>query len=440
MSDSNQQPHVGFAISDTRHGAWAFMEQGAVEQATQLGIRLTVISATNRGDQSAVIREFIRQRVDGLIISSLGDVEADCEAGHAAGIPVITCEIGNAEKRRSVVCDVRQDLRVGARLVTEHLQQHLTEGGSILHLAAPDSRLRTEGFYEAMACTPAISIVEAMGNWSPQSSTAAVHAALNANPDIRAIFAHNDWMALDAVQIVEELGRTGQILIGGVDAIPQALQAIYEGKMSATIDGAMQDTGRTAVKAMSQVLSNERIPPFINMLARLVTFENVTAVAVRQLTVVPKLIMALAESNLAQRRLQEETIANQRDIIQELSTPIIPINDQVLVMPMIGTIDSMRAQTTMSTMLQAIERSQAKVLLLDITGVPVIDTAVANYLLLSAQAARLLGVQVVLVGVKPEVAQTIVQLGIDLSSMVTKSTLQFGLEYATAWLAKSASE
>jgi hypothetical protein len=82
------------------------------------------------------------------------------------------------------------------------------------------------------------------------------------------------------------------------------------------------------------------------MPARLVTFENVTAVAVRQLTIVPKLIMALAESNLAQRRLQEVTIASQRDIIRELSTPIIPINNQVLVMPMIGTIDSLRAQTT----------------------------------------------------------------------------------------------
>jgi rsbT co-antagonist protein RsbR len=150
--------------------------------------------------------------------------------------------------------------------------------------------------------------------------------------------------------------------------------------------------------------------------------------------------MALAESSLAQRRLQEETIASQRDIIQELSTPIVPINNQVLVMPLIGAIDSMRAQTTMSAMLQAIERSDAKVLLLDITGVPVIDTAVANYLLLSAQAARLLGVRVVLAGVKPEVARTIAQLGIDLSSMVTKSTLQFGLEYATAWLAERASK
>jgi ABC-type sugar transport system substrate-binding protein len=258
MIGFNKQPHVGFAIGDTRHGAWAFMQQGAVEQAKQHGIRLTVISATSRADQSNVVREFIRQRVDGLIISSLGDVEVDCEAGHAAGIPVVTCEIGNAEKRPSVVCDVRQDLRTGARLVVEHLLQHMAEGDSILHLAAPDSRLRTEGFYEAIARTPAVRAVEAMGNWMPQGSIAAVHAALTANPDIRAIFAHSDWMALDAVQVVEELGRTGEVQIGGVDAIPQALQAIHERKMSATIDGAMQDTGSTAVKVMVQALNNDR--------------------------------------------------------------------------------------------------------------------------------------------------------------------------------------
>jgi len=439
MSAGARQPHIGFAIGDTRHGAWAFMEQGAVEQANQLGARLTVISATSRTEQSTVIREFIRQRVDGLIISSLGDVEADCEAGHAAGIPVVTCEIGNVEKRPSVVCDVRQDLRAGATLVTEHLLQQMNERDTILHLAAPDSRLRSEGFYAALAHTPAVRIVEAMGDWMPQSSIAAIRAALTANPDIRAIFAHSDWMALDAVQVVEELGRTGHVLIGGVDAIPAALMAMYERKMSATVDGATQETGNIAVHAMFQVLNNQSVPPFINLPARLVTFEDVTTVAVRQLSIVPRLIMALAESNLAQRRLQEETIASQRSIIQELSTPIIPINSHVLVMPLIGTIDSMRAQSIMSAMLQAIERSQAKLLLLDITGVPVIDTAVANYLLVSAQAARLLGVHVVLVGIKPEVAQTIVQLGIDLSSMATQSTLQFGLEYATAWLAKSTS-
>lgn len=439
MSAGNPQPHIGFAISDTRHGAWAFMEQGATEQAQQLGVRLTVLSATSRTEQSRVIREFIRQRVDGLIISSLGDVEADCEAGHAAGIPVVTCEIGNAEKRPSVVCDVRQDLRAGAMLVTEHLLQQIEERDSILHLSAPDSRLRTEGFYQATARRPDVRIVEAMGDWMPQSSIAAIRAALTANPNIRAIFAHSDWMALDAMHVVEELGCTGQVLIGGVDAIPEALEAIYERKMSATIDGAMQKTGSIAVQTMFQVLNNERVPPFINMPARLVTFEDVTTVAVQQLSIVPRLILALAESNLAQRRLQEETIASQRHIIQELSTPIIPINNHVLVMPLIGTIDSMRAQTIMSAMLEAIERSQAKVLLLDITGVPVIDTAVANYLLVSAQAARLLGVHVVLVGIKPEVAQTIVQLGIDLSTMATKSTLQFGLEYASAWLAKSTS-
>ena len=87
--------HIGFAINDTRDSAWAFMEQGATERAQQLGVTLSVISASSREEQSEVVRHFIRQRMTALIIASLGDVKPDCESGRAAGIPVITCEIGN---------------------------------------------------------------------------------------------------------------------------------------------------------------------------------------------------------------------------------------------------------------------------------------------------------------------------------------------------------
>jgi rsbT co-antagonist protein RsbR len=146
------------------------------------------------------------------------------------------------------------------------------------------------------------------------------------------------------------------------------------------------------------------------------------------------ILQDLQESNKAQLQLQHEIIAAQQRMIQELSTPIIPISDKILVLPLIGTIDSARAQQIMETMLVTISKQQAAVLIIDITGVAIVDTGVAHYLLQAARAAQLLGTQVMLVGISPEVAQTVVQLGVDLSSLTTYSSLQFGLAHARTWL------
>jgi rsbT co-antagonist protein RsbR len=129
---------------------------------------------------------------------------------------------------------------------------------------------------------------------------------------------------------------------------------------------------------------------------------------------------------------QLEIIAAQQTALQELSTPIIPIHEGILVLPMVGSIDSRRAGQIMEGLLEGISAHTADVVILDITGVPVIDTGVANYLLQAARAARLLGSTVVLVGIGAEIAQTMVQLGIDLTGIVTRANLQTGIEYALA--------
>ena len=130
-------------------------------------------------------------------------------------------------------------------------------------------------------------------------------------------------------------------------------------------------------------------------------------------------------------RLQAEIIQAQAATLAELSTPLIPISDEVLVMPLIGAIDQERAQQVLQALLHGIEHSQARVAILDITGVPVVDTQVASALVQAAQGVRLLGAQVVLTGIRPEVAQTLVGLGVDISSIVTHGTLQSGIAYAT---------
>ncbi len=127
---------------------------------------------------------------------------------------------------------------------------------------------------------------------------------------------------------------------------------------------------------------------------------------------------------------KDEIISSQTSALEEISSPIVPIYTGILVLPMIGTIDSRRAGQVMEGLLEGINTYSADVVILDITGVPVIDTGVANYLLQAARAARLLGSTVVLVGIGAEIAQTIVQLGIDLTGIVTRANLQAGIEYA----------
>src|SRR4030095_15235352 len=106
------------------------------------------------------------------------------------------------------------------------------------------------------------------------------------------------------------------------------------------------------------------------------------------------------------------------------------ISDDVLVMPLIGIVDAARAQQILARLLTGIAENHAHTVILDITGVPVVDTQVANVLIDAAQAVQLLGARTVLTGIRPEVAQTLVSLGIDLRNIVTRSTLQTGIAYA----------
>ncbi|GAA4424846.1 STAS domain-containing protein [Actinokineospora soli] len=125
-----------------------------------------------------------------------------------------------------------------------------------------------------------------------------------------------------------------------------------------------------------------------------------------------------------------DVIATQRQELVELSTPVVTLWDGVLAVPLIGTLDSVRSQVAMENLLQAILEQRAGVAILDITGVPTVDTLVAQHLLKTAMAARLMGAECVISGIRPQIAQTMVQLGIDLGEVATKATLADALRYA----------
>lgn len=122
----------------------------------------------------------------------------------------------------------------------------------------------------------------------------------------------------------------------------------------------------------------------------------------------------------------EQIVSLQRVALQELSAPLIPVMDRITIMPLIGTIDTERAKLIMENLLQGTINHNSEVVLIDITGVPVVDTMVAHHIIQAADAVHLIGAKCILVGIRPEIAQTIVNLGIDLSDFSTKSSLKKG--------------
>ena len=123
------------------------------------------------------------------------------------------------------------------------------------------------------------------------------------------------------------------------------------------------------------------------------------------------------------QKAREQVIMRQQQDLLELSTPVVKLWDRVLALPLIGTLDSQRTQVVMETLLQQIVQDGAEVAIIDITGVPTVDTLVAQHLLKTVTAARLMGADCIISGIRPSTAQTIVHLGVDLQDVMTKATL-----------------
>jgi rsbT co-antagonist protein RsbR len=131
---------------------------------------------------------------------------------------------------------------------------------------------------------------------------------------------------------------------------------------------------------------------------------------------------------------REEIIIRQTSEITEISTPVIRVWDGILALPIIGTLDSSRTQIVMENLLEAIVESESTIAILDISGVPAVDSLVAQHLMKTVAATRLMGAECIISGIRPEIAQTIVHLGIDLSNIVTKATLASALKYSFSLL------
>jgi rsbT co-antagonist protein RsbR len=150
-------------------------------------------------------------------------------------------------------------------------------------------------------------------------------------------------------------------------------------------------------------------------------------------SLIDKMALVMVENYI---RSREETIRQQRADMMELSTPVIKVWDKILTLPIIGTLDSRRAQLMMEALLQRIVETGSTVAILDITGVRTMDTLVANHLIKTVTAARLMGARCILTGVSPAIAQTMVQLGIDLSQITTRAQMSDGVRLALEMIGK----
>lgn len=204
-----------------------------------------------------------------------------------------------------------------------------------------------------------------------------------------------------------------------------AWQAVRDALAESSGSGAAR--GATAAETGKFVMALKR-PLFGRLQQRLA---NEPAVLATAIWLVSSLVDQMAQVTLSvYQRSREEIISRQQAELLELSTPVIKLWEGVLAVPMIGTLDSSRTQLVMESLLQRIVDTGSELAIIDITGVPTVDTLVAQHLLKTVTAIRLMGADCIISGIRPQIAQTIVHLGIDLQGIVTKSSLADALALA----------
>jgi ribose transport system substrate-binding protein len=392
---SPQHTRIGYTCHHIIHPYWASHAQSAKERAAEMGVELFLEPAITVAEQVAAIEDFIAREVAAVIIGPVNGTDpalaSAAEEVLAAGIPVISTS--TMIEGVQVTCATGTDNLKGGEIAAAYLAERLDGRGKVALVDAPYPMPRVKGFRKTLEGYSGCSIAfSAPGTWTRESGTRIMRKALVAHSDIAAVYAANDLMALGALDAVAEADR-GDILIVGFDGYPQVLAAISRGMMTATIDQRPFTVGGLSVEAAVKILGGESVPPVSLIDPVLVTADNVAEAALLPLEMLPALLVDLVESYDERQRAQEENLRLQREMIeaqqgtiQELSTPIMPVWERVIVMPLVGGIDSKRAQDMTRRLLTGIQEHRAKVVIVDITGVSVVDTGVAVHLNKTIQA------------------------------------------------------
>jgi len=230
-------------------------------------------------------------------------------------------------------------------------------------------------------------------------------------------------LKLELGTLVEKL--TAYFLAGDGDGAGPAFKSVEE--QAATISAACARDGLTPMETATLILSLKTIAG--ELLDRETSAKATELYRMR--TALDAGVDRLALITFAAFvETREEIIKRQGRALLDLATPALPIWRHIILMPLVGVIDTQRARQVMEWLLEALAREEAHIAILDVTGVPLIDSRVALHLTKTVEAARLLGSRVIVTGISPDAAQTLVKLDVDLSSMITRGTLRAGLAEA----------
>lgn len=282
-----KQLRFSFVVKDMKNPYYLRMEQGAKAAAKKYGIDLTFLSAKFNGDiqgQINVVETQLVKHPDALILTPMNGtalIPAIMEANND-GIPVITADTRVDKGPAKVQTFVGLDEEQSFTKMAEWVVKKLGGKGKIAILeglpGSSTAQLRLKGMKKVFNAEPGIKIVASIAaDWDREKGLKAAEDILQAHPDVSAIVASNDEMALGAVQAVRSAGKSKQVLIVGDDAIPSALADLKSGALGATIDGNTDKVGYEAVKAAYEHVKNgKKLPAWIKVPSTIMTAKDVT--------------------------------------------------------------------------------------------------------------------------------------------------------------------
>jgi ribose transport system substrate-binding protein len=286
---SNNQPTIALVLKTLNNPFFIDMQKGAQDAARNLAINLTVQAAEREVDvekQMQIIENLIQSKVAALCITPSGSKEVvpAIVKANKAGIPVLILDTRvNQESLQEaggkIAGFIGSDNLEGGRVAGQFVAKKLDGKGKVAILEGipghetGDSRLK--GFREVIAQYPGIEIVSSQtANWERDQGYNVFQNMLQAHPDIQALFACSDLMALGAVEAIAAAGRTNKIIVVGFDAFSEAREAVNKGTMDATVAQSPYEMGKTAVENAWKVLKGEKIEESISLKVQLITKEN----------------------------------------------------------------------------------------------------------------------------------------------------------------------
>ena len=269
---------IGFAVSTLENPFFVTMKDAAVAKAAELGVELVVLDAQDSAEtQASQVEDFITRGVNLLIINPVDSdaIGTSVVACNEADIPVIT--VTRASNAGNVVQHLDIDNKEAGRLDAEQLLKDLGGKGKVAILegiAGSSSAIeREEGFVAALEGSEVEVVTSLTANYSREEGATVTEDILQSNPKLDAIYAHNDEMALGAVRAVAAAGRSAEIKIYGIDATDDALTAVENGEMAATVQQQPDVQIETALENAVKYLNGETLEPLVNIPLKLIVKE-----------------------------------------------------------------------------------------------------------------------------------------------------------------------